>query len=805
MLPESNRVRRLRRPDGAVPVRLRSRSPFAVPMRRFGSAALVAALGAGMLGGAMLADAALPALAATPSAVAEDGTVTLTVALASTSTIDATRAADPAAQAQLLVEIDNSTDRTIGVGSVRLFTAAGALDDDDELDAWLTADDSAPVGAELGRVETRVILPGDSATVALGVPISALDPGVDEVTPIGLGATFSTAGSSVADGRGTAVWSEGATGTVGLASVAALVAPATADGLISAEDLEELTASTGELSRQLDALADRSVAVGVDPRLIASILVLGDGAPESATAWLERLSGVSNETFPLQYADADLGLQARLELESPLQPLGFREATAASLLVDVPETESPTATPTPGASDSDAAPEPTSTATAEPTTDGDENGEDAAAFDPVAEALAGWPFSRVDVAWPADGTAIAGDAAFYSTAGLTTVIRSGDLGVEAGASAAATVEGGLSLLADAELSADYQEAAEATSDATYRAAAARAAARLAVLARSESTGGTVLAAVNREAAGSPSRLSMVLAETDALPWVRASTLAQAGAGDAPARALPEGSADDAHLATAATMLSAEDAVTEFATVLEDPAPLTDQQRRSLLGSFSNGVAAMPALWITATDDYLDSSRATVDAVSVVPAADVLVISSEVGVTVEVANELEYPATVEVSATPNNGRLIVEDVVELTVEANSRATARIPVAAGIGNGETRLTVRLESPTGVAVGSPVVIQANVHADWEGIGAVVLAIGAFGFLAFGVFRSIRRRRAERGAEHDDHGDGGDMPAMASSEQGGAASMPDKESSELHGDRDDDAHERPDTAGEPNEAPRG
>ena len=86
-------------------------------------------------------------------------------------------------------------------------------------------------------------------------------------------------------------------------------------------------------------------------------------------------------------------------------------------------------------------------------------------------------------------------------------------------------------------------------------------------------------------------------------------------------------------------------------------------------------------------------------------------------------------TVVVDVNPSNGRLIVEDQVEATVEPESRSTVRVPVAAGVGNGEVSLAVSLTSTQGVPIGQTVIIPANVQADWEGVGAAILGAAAAG----------------------------------------------------------------------------
>jgi len=71
---------------------------------------------------------------------------------------------------------------------------------------------------------------------------------------------------------------------------------------------------------------------------------------------------------------------------------------------------------------------------------------------------------------------------------------------------------------------------------------------------------------------------------------------------------------------------------------------------------------------------------------------------------------------------------------------------VPVVAGVGNGDVSLVVSLTSPTGVPIGDSVTIPANVQADWEGLGATILATLVVLVFGIGIWRNIRRRRRAR-----------------------------------------------------------
>src|SRR5690606_22172964 len=75
-------------------------------------------------------------------------------------------------------------------------------------------------------------------------------------------------------------------------------------GLLSADELTEATGPDGRLTALLDAVASAprlSTILAVDPAVLASIRVLGSAAPTVALDWLDRLDGMPNERFALQF------------------------------------------------------------------------------------------------------------------------------------------------------------------------------------------------------------------------------------------------------------------------------------------------------------------------------------------------------------------------------------------------------------------------------------------------------------------------------------------------------------------------
>jgi hypothetical protein len=73
---------------------------------------------------------------------------------------------------------------------------------------------------------------------------------------------------------------------------------------------------------------------------------------------------------------------------------------------------------------------------------------------------------------------------------------------------------------------------------------------------------------------------------------------------------------------------------------------------------------------------------------------------------------------------------------------------VPVKAQLSNGTVHLALQLYSQSGVPIGSARSAEIDVHADWEGIGALVFGVIVVGFFSFGLFRTIQRRRREKDA---------------------------------------------------------
>jgi len=455
--------------------------------------------------------------------------------------------------------------------------------------------------------------------------------------------------------------------------------------------------------------------------------------------------------FPLAYADADLAVQAQLDLPELLTPTSFSDALdpANFAVVDGGGTTDDGGVPS---TDQPVEPEPTPGST------------------PTTEQLVDWPYTRTDLAWPADDTVAVGDLAYFDAAGLTTALLAPGNAepIEAPAPSSATIDGSTALVADAGLTAPLRAAAEASTDVEWRQATGELLAELALDAGEART--TVFATFDRGAAAQSTRVAAVIDAVSGSGWSSLAGLSDAIGAPPAERTLVDLPEADERLTQVGRAVQAEADVAAFATVLDDPAQLTGPTRRELLSLLD--VAWLPdrEAWNATVSDWLATQRAVLGSVSVVQSSTINVVSTETGVPTTIENTLPYPVTVVVDVDPSNGRLIVEDRVEATVEPQSRSTVRVPVAAGVGNGEVSLEVSLSSTEGVPVGDPVVIPANVQADWEGLGAAVIAAIVVLVFGIGVWRNIRRRRRERAAAAEAGAEG--SPDAASETEGVAAS---------------------------------
>jgi hypothetical protein len=516
--------------------------------------------------------------------------------------------------------------------------------------------------------------------------------------------------------------------TARISAVFPLTVPESRTALLSATTLTSYTSPTGVLTRELDAVADTPVAIGIDPMILASIRALGTGAPASAVDWLDRLDAASNETFALTYADSDITLPLQAGAAAVLAPGSFDFAIDPGVFA-TPGDPSATADPTV---------EPTSTPGGAPEL-------------PTAESLVAWDYTISDIAWPVADTVIATDLATIGTSGYTTtILGSSNVQRFEPARARATVSGASTVVTDDALSALFASAINAPTLEEWQAALGPLQAAVDATAAQGGPGGaSVVLTADRSTLGSAARLGDTLAALEALPSSAVVPFTSVLAEGLPAAELIAQPQSPESVAAAQSLLAAEGADASFSSVAANPVLITGERRLRLLATLSNAWRSYPGGRTSAVALYLDESAALHEAVRVVKSSDITLVADRASLPVTISNSLDQPVTVLLSVTAPSPVLEVEErSITVTIEPDSQKVARVPVQS-LSNGVAQIAVVVTSTTGVPVGAPTSVRINVYAGWETPITVALAVIVFLIFVFGIARVIVRRRRARTRE--------------------------------------------------------
>jgi len=513
-----------------------------------------------------------------------------------------------------------------------------------------------------------------------------------------------------------------------------LTVPDGSTALLTADQLAAYTRPSGTLTRQLEAVADRPVAIGVDPRIIVSIRLLGSTAPPSATAWLDDLASATNEVFPLAYADADVTLSTQAGAERVPQPESLEFAIDPALFASEPEQPDPGTTAT-------ATPSPTSTTP------------------PVAVPstvdLFAWPYDVTGLAWPRDDTVVTADLAPIAASGYTaTIVTSGNLArASTGGSMASVGESGqLVLMSDDSISTAFRVAARSTSLDQWDSAIATMLEGVAAAARTQPGTATVFVTLDREPLGVVNRLAETIDALDAatstanIPLTQTLALPPTGSGIVD---MPQ---PQDRLSQMGQVLEAEAAERGFATVADDPSLVTSERRLALLALLSNSWVDALEGWSEAARTFITESVALRNSVQLVQSSTFsLYADNGQFLPITVKNDLDQPVTVYITVRPSSALLSIRNQpVEVALEAGVQTKVNVPVQS-LSNGVVDIEVTLASVTGVSLGSPLHTEVNVQAGWETPVVVVIAILVLLVFVVGVVRTVLRRRRVVGAGPD------------------------------------------------------
>jgi len=475
--------------------------------------------------------------------------------------------------------------------------------------------------------------------------------------------------------------------------------------------------------------------------------VLGDSAPQRARNWLQDLADLTNDSFPLQYGDADVATELQSGFTSLLSPTSFDYALDTrnfSTPLSVAETPEPTPTAT---TNPFVTPTPTTTAPSNL---------------PTLESLLAWPYTFSGIAWPADDSLRGSDLEDLASDGYPSTIVYGSntnaSTLSSTPNAPLSVKGGTALVADKGVSDALRKVVGAATTDEENEALASVSAQLAEIG-GQSTGNTViLAALDRDWPGGSSEANRGLTNVYNLAWTEASSLRDAlNAPHTSGLAIKDVTQDAARTASVTQITSDAGSMDAFATVLSDPALLTGHTRNQLLALLGVGWLRSENNWPGAVSDFTKQAADTVGSVRIDPTGKITVASAQSLIPVTVTNNFTMPINIVLRATPSNGRLEVDSDTSKSIPAKASAKVLVPVKAKLGNGSVKLSLQLYSPTGLKVGTGQTAAVEVHADWEGLGALILGIAVVLFFGFGLTRSIVRR-IRGGGQDASTSDGGD-----------------------------------------------
>nr|WP_277924992.1 DUF6049 family protein [Microbacterium ureisolvens] len=722
------------------------------------------------------ATAAAPEPAPTPSEISDvpAGTSVFTLSPSSNGIVR------PGDALSVSISLQNATDAEIAPTTVTLALGRTPIANREALGEWLSGSVSA-AGLE------PIAEGGFDAVQAGAFQVRGITVDADNPALAGLAAGVYPIAASY-DGSSGTVTSTSAmivppadAVDVGLGVIVPITAGALEEGLLTADELAELTASDGALTNQLDGVTGTAAILAVDPAVPASIRVLGTSAPESALEWLERLENIQNSRFALQFGDADVTAQLQAGLPRPLEPTSF---TAYMDPADfVAPSPTPTATPTESPSTS---PTPTPTPTAGSSLPGTE------------ELLAVGPATRPGVYWPADGTAdteIAERLAEIDAGGMTPVTLVPSSTTDAGAagrtvSAHGRIGSAEVLVYDSDISSTLDEASQ-REESWLRGASLTSATAYLAFATAEADG-PILTTVGRGEGRDRVELGAAISAAFGAPDVTPRTIATVAASEARDVELEEIEPSQERAAAASALVADESELARFATILDTPSLLTGPERAEILQLL--GVAWIgDAAWPAALADHRQASVDTLDSVALLPTSPSDLYGSSAALRFWVRNDLPYPVNLVLYTTRDNPRLDVQPQTPLVATPESNTRVEVPVQARVGRGDVTLTLQLRSPAFVAIGEAESVEVSVYADWEAVGIAALAVLVGLLLAFGIIRTVlrmRRRRRKTDAAADAPAEGAGAPTDVDEAPG--------EEAEALGDQAEVPRERAEVPGE-------
>ena len=360
-----------------------------------------------------------------------------------------------------------------------------------------------------------------------------------------------------------------------------------------------------------------------------------------------------------------------------------------------------------------------------------------------------------DLAWMPTGRIDRQTANLFASAGLTTVVLADDAlapatdghsyPVATFGTAAGSVTG---VLYDSAIAALLGQSPQRQADVV--AVRQQVLAHLAVLATTADDPTVVIAPPSVRWSVSERLAGGLLRATARASWIDSASLEQllAPSVENRRRASYGDTARAAELPPAylADVSATQNKVLRFASILDNPAPITEPFGQALLRAQSNAWRGDQAT----ADELLHDIRAELnermDAVHVLSTGTMTFSGDTGAVPITIANDLDQPVTVGVQLVGEpTTRLQSEPLEDIVIEPGRRASVTLD-ARVIGGDPLRARVQLLTPEGDAYGTPSTIdlQSTAYAR-AASGVVLLAFGAIAiFVVVGITRRIRKARS-------------------------------------------------------------
>ena len=617
----------------------------------------------------------------------------------------------PGEQASVRVTITNTGDVATGDVLVSLDVDGSTGADAAQLSEWFGGATVASTPRTVATARVSSLEPAASAVLDLMVPTAesafAGSFGARLATVTAMGADAPTDAAPIARDRTALVWvPDDTTAPVAATTfVAAITTPGESEAFLSAEILAQYTAPGGALTRTLNAVAGRPVLLAIDPRVIASIRLLGTDAPADALVFLDRLLAAPNESFLLPWADAD----PLVTIAAESTPLPRPEGTGivSSAAAEAEATPAPTPSP-----------------------------EESATLDQLTE----WPSTFAGVTWAEAGALTKAAVSVLGDDG-TAVLLAPSTSLEQTAAVQRLAD--LQVLrTDVALATAARDASLAVSQQRFDHAMARVSALLAASAEAE-PGIPALIALSRDQLAGTDRLLDTIAQTVALPWAAGGLVSGALRRPPAESSVVAPALDEPRVAAVRAALAAEADDRACATIAVTPEAITDPRRLQLLAALSHGWGEGS---IDSLQQFVRDSTALRSSVQVVESSAITLLADRASLPVTVQNDLDVAVRVFVRVDPDTTQLrVLETLVETLVEPRSQTRALVPVES-LTNGQVDITVTVRDAQNTVIGSPARVALNLQAGWETAGTIAIGVALLLLLGFGISRDIRKRRRRR-----------------------------------------------------------